>query len=129
MVIQRRIKIIKQPYRINCMSENKKNVLFICSQNWHRSKTAETIFSNNQSLNVKSAGTNTYAETPLSNQLLTWADTVFVMEPHHKQSILKRFDSSIIQDKQIIVLDIPDRYHYMDPTLIDMLKRKVTTQI
>ncbi|MFO8078146.1 MAG: phosphotyrosine protein phosphatase, partial [Thermoplasmatota archaeon] len=72
-----------------------------------------------------SAGTNTYAETPLSNQLLEWADTIFVMEPHHKQSILKTFDSTI-PEKQIIVLDIPDRYQYMDPTLIDMLKKRVS---
>lgn len=108
---------------------SKKNLLFICSQNWHRSKTAETIFSENKDINVKSAGINTYAENPLSNQLLEWADAVFVMEHHHKESILKRFDSSAIEEKQINVLDIPDRYRYMDPALIEILKEKVKANL
>jgi len=65
----------------------------------------------------------------LSNQLLEWADAVFVMEHHHKESILKRFDSSAIEEKQINVLDIPDRYRYMDPALIEILKEKVKANL
>lgn len=103
------------------------NVLFVCSQNWHRSKTAETLFSNNTQFNVKSAGTNSYAETPLTEEILQWADIVLVMESHHKKNILTKFSDSIAEDK-IIVLDIPDRYRYMDPELITNIKTK-TKQI
>jgi protein-tyrosine phosphatase len=67
------------------------NILFICSQNWHRSKTAETIFSKQNRFNVRSAGTNSYAETPLSIDLLNWADNIFVMEDHHKEKIINKF--------------------------------------
>lgn len=110
------------------MSKDKENVLFICSQNWHRSKTAETIFSKNQEINAKSAGTNSFAETPLSNQLLEWADTVLVMEPHHKEKILQKY-ASVIKEEQILVLDILDKYHYMDPELIEILKEKMNAYL
>ena len=99
-------------------------VLFICSQNWHRSKTAETIFSKKKDVEVKSAGTNSFAETPLSKELLVWADIIFVMETHHKEYIMQAF-SEAIKEKQIVVLDVADRYRYMDPVLIQILKSKV----
>lgn len=57
-----------------------KNILFICSQNKLRSPTAEQVFSTWPHIEVSSAGTNNDAETPLSNELIEWADIIFVME-------------------------------------------------
>jgi len=59
-----------------------KKVLFVCTVNRFRSKTAEEIFKSK--FNVKSAGTSELANTPLSRELLEWADYIFVMEESHK---------------------------------------------
>ncbi len=101
-----------------------KRVLFVCTQNWHRSKTAETIFSKDRRFQVKSAGTNAFAETPLSKELIQWPDIIFVMEQRHEDRIKERFAEEI-KGKHIINLAIPDRYRYMDPVLISILKEKI----
>ncbi len=109
----------------NIITAMTQNILFVCSQNWHRSKTAETLFATSKQINVKSAGTHASAETPLSVDLLMWADKILVMQPHHKESILNKFKTTI-DDDQIIILHIPDNYQYMDPELQKILKEKIS---
>jgi predicted protein tyrosine phosphatase len=99
-------------------------ILFICSQNKLRSPTAEQIFSETPGLDVLSAGTNNDAITPLTSELVEWADKIFVMENMHREKIRKRFKSSL-NGKKIICLGIPDDFSYMDPELIAILKKKV----
>jgi len=99
-------------------------ILFICSQNKLRSPTAEQIFSETPGLDVLSAGTNNDAITPLTSELIEWADKIFVMENMHREKIRKRFKSSL-NGKKIICLGIPDDFSYMDPELIAILKKKV----
>ena len=53
--------------------------------------------------------------------MLHWADIIFVMEKKHRQIIKSKFEV----DKNIIVLDIPDEYQYMDEELIDIIKSAV----
>ena len=100
-------------------------ILFICSQNKLRSPTAEQIFSAAPGLDVLSAGTNNDAVTPLTSELVEWADKIFVMENMHREKLRKRFRSSL-NGKKIICLGIPDDFSYMDPELIAILKKKVT---
>lgn len=95
--------------------------LFICSRNQWRSKTAEDIFKGKQGINVRSAGTSSSARIKVSEKLILWADLIFVMEKHHKQWLTQKYPE-IIVEKEIIILDIPDDYNYMDPELIDMLE-------
>lgn len=104
------------------------NVLFICSRNKWRSLTAETIFKNHQHFNVKSAGTEPSARIKVTSNMVQWADIIFAMEKKHKQRLLESF-SDIVSNKQIIVLDIPDEYQYMDSELIEILKTSVSTYI
>lgn len=99
-------------------------ILFICSQNKLRSPTAEQIFSETPGLDVLSAGTNNDAITPLTSELVEWADKIFVMENMHREKLRKRFRSSL-DGKKIICLGIPDDFSYMDPELIAILKKKV----
>jgi predicted protein tyrosine phosphatase len=100
------------------------NILFICSRNQWRSKTAEDLFKNTNGLNVRSAGTASAARIRVNDKMIDWAELIFVMEKHHKQLIIQKFPLSS-QGKQFIVLDIPDEYQYMDTELIDMLQRGV----
>ncbi len=57
-----------------------RHVLFLCSQNRSGSKTAEQVFSGWPGVEVASAGLDASAPTPVSPELLAWADTIFVME-------------------------------------------------
>lgn len=102
-----------------------KNVLFICSQNRLRSPTAEQVFSKRGDIEVVSAGTNHDADTPLTHELVDWADIIFVMEKAHRTKLQKRFRDSL-KKARVICLDIPDDYEFMDPELIDLLKARVS---
>lgn len=100
-----------------------KRVLFICSQNRLRSPTAEQVFANRPGFEVASAGLNPEAETPVSSELLEWADVIFVMERAHRNKLAKNF-RPFLKDKRIICLDIPDQFEYMDPALVRLLEAK-----
>ena len=101
------------------------NVLFVCSQNRLRSATAEVVFSTYPNLEVLSCGTAADAVTPLSADLVHWAEVIFAMENHHRDKIRKRY-GKLLDGKRLIVLRIPDNYDYMDPDLVELLKRKVS---
>lgn len=95
-------------------------LLFICNQNQNRSKTAEEAFKDR--FYTKSAGL--YNDKPITEKQLAWADIVLVMEEEQRYELSKRFPKQYMQ-KRIISLDIPDIYHYNQPELIEILKRKV----
>lgn len=100
------------------------NILFVCSRNKWRSATAETIYKNHPDHQVRSAGTEPSARIKISAKLIVWADMIFVMEKKHKQRITERFaDES--NEKEIITLEIPDDYQYMDEELIEEIRAKV----
>ncbi len=100
-----------------------KRVLFICSQNRLRSPTAEQVFANRDGFEVASAGLNPEAQTPVSPDLLEWADVIFVMERAHRNKLSKKFKVHL-NSKRIICLDIPDEFEFMDPALVRLLEAK-----
>jgi predicted protein tyrosine phosphatase len=101
-----------------------KNILFVCSRNRLRSPTAEQIFSSRRDIEVASAGTNHDADTPLTADLVLWADIIFVMEKVHRAKLQKRFKASL-KKARVICLDIPDDYEFMDPALVRLLEARV----
>lgn len=105
-----------------------RNILFVCSQNKLRSPTAEQIFSGRADIAVSSAGTNNDAENPIGDELIAWADCIFVMERQHRNKLQKRF-RSVIKDKPIICLGIPDDYDFMDPELVRLLEMKMSRHL
>lgn len=98
---------------------NSQNILFVCSRNKWRSKTAETVFKDYADWNVKSAGTSKVAVKRINQDLITWADRIFVMEKKHREIIEDKYGR--MKDK-ISILYIPDDYQYMDDELIEILK-------
>lgn len=100
------------------------NALFICSRNQWRSPTAETVFRRYPNVQARSAGTSPNARHTVSIDDIAWADKIFVMEQKHKSRLLAQF-SRALQYKEMIVLDIPDDYRYMDEELIEILKESV----
>jgi predicted protein tyrosine phosphatase len=102
----------------------KQKLLFLCNQNRLRSPTAEKVFSENPQLEVKSAGVDNDASVPVNRELLEWADIVFVMEKRQRNIIHKKF-KDIYRNKRIVCLYIPDDFEYMDPDLIQLLKKRL----
>lgn len=101
------------------------NLLFVCSRNQWRSPTAEEIFKNSQEHQAKSAGTEPSARIKITEKLINWADIIFVMEKKHKERIKQRF-ATVVDEKEVIVLDIPDEYQFMDEELVDLIKLSVS---
>jgi len=99
-------------------------ILFVCSENRLRSPTAEALFSKYEGVEAIGAGTNAYAETPVTEDLIEWADVILVMEKSHKNKISEKFREHL-KNKKVGVLDIPDIYDYMEPVLVQLLEKKV----
>lgn len=100
------------------------NLLFICSQNRLRSPTAEAIFSVYEGIYTASAGISSGADSPVTPELLKWADVVLVMEHIHKTKLTAKHLKHL-RNKKVVVLGIPDNYDYMDPSLVEILTNKV----
>jgi predicted protein tyrosine phosphatase len=106
------------------MREPKLKILFVCTINRMRSITAQNVFSDDERFEVRSAGTDKSATICIDATLLDWADTVVVMEKHHRAAIRSRFPR-YYENKRIVCLYIPDDYEYMQPELISILKERV----
>lgn len=110
-----------------------KNILFVCSANKQRSKTADDYFSEKYpNLQFDSAGTNLKicqkeGTNPMTEDLAEWADVIFVMEKRHKDLINKHTNENY--SKKIKVLNIPDRFKYYQKELIEILEVKLMGEL
>jgi predicted protein tyrosine phosphatase len=113
------------PFMRQIWAENRKlKILFVCTVNRMRSATAHKIYESDERFKVKSAGTDKTANTVLTKEILCWADSIIVMEKHHRNHIRKHFPE-IYKKKKIVCLYIPDDYDFMQTELIGILKHKV----
>jgi predicted protein tyrosine phosphatase len=97
-------------------------VLFVCTGNVDRSKTAEALFKSADGLEVRSAGTSVAAAVRLSRELIEWADKIFVMEYEHQRAVVELNPEAELKVK---CLDIPDKYVYGAPELQQLLKERL----
>ncbi len=101
------------------------NLLFLCSRNQWRSPTAEANFKDHPGHHARSAGLSPQARVRVSEKLILWADIIFCMEKEHRNRLRERFPSAL-DGKEIVVLDIPDDYQFMEPELVEVLKASVS---
>jgi predicted protein tyrosine phosphatase len=101
-----------------------RKVLFICSRNRLRSPTAERVFSEWPDVETDSAGLAPDAETVLTFEQIEWADLIFVMEKSHRTKLAQRFRGDT-RGKEVVCLDIPDDYEFMQPELVALLRKRV----
>ena len=99
-------------------------VLFVCSKNKWRSPTAEAIFAEEPGVDCLSAGLNHDSENPLTAELVLWAEIIFVMETGQKTKLQARYKEQL-SGARVVCLGIPDKYPFMDPALVRLLKAKV----
>ena len=101
----------------------RERILFVCTANVDRSRTAEDLYRDDPRYEVRSAGVAPFATTPLSRELLQWADRVFVMserEDRHRTMIKLRFPDV---DRPVVDLDIEDRWVRGDPERVRRVLR------
>ncbi|HEY7413482.1 MAG TPA: phosphotyrosine protein phosphatase [Vicinamibacteria bacterium] len=102
-----------------------RNILFVCTANVDRSRTAEDLYRDDPRYEVRSAGTAAFATRPVTRDLVQWADRVFVMcerEDRHATLLSVRFPEA--SDK-VVDLDIEDRWRRGHPELVRRLLRKL----
>jgi len=105
------------------------NILFLCTANIQRSKTAEELFrAAYNSHQYKSAGlSEKYVKKANSAlctlEMLQWADQVFVFEEKHIDRIQKHTGDVYLP--KITNLKIPDDYQYFQRELVLLLLERV----
>jgi predicted protein tyrosine phosphatase len=99
-------------------------ILFVCSRNRQRSLTAETIFKDVLTWDVRSGGTEDNARIKITAGHLGWADVIVVMEKRHKERLRQKYPEHLAE-KPCLCLFIADDYEFMDPELIAVLRTKM----
>jgi predicted protein tyrosine phosphatase len=94
-------------------------ILFVCNQNRHRSRTAEELFAD--TFETRSAGL--FGGTPVTDDLLAWADVVVVMSEEQRALLAERFPKSYLRTR-IIDFAIPNVYAYRQPALVALLRKR-----
>jgi len=82
-------------------------ILFVCTMNYQRSRTAEELYKMDERFEIRSAGVAKDAYVRIDMDNLNWADFIIVMEKAHRNKIRKQFNK-IYQTKRIICLYIED---------------------
>jgi predicted protein tyrosine phosphatase len=103
----------------------RERILFVCTGNIDRSRTAEDLYGEDPRYEVRSAGTAPFATTPVSRDLLLWADRIFVMcekEDRHQTLLKLRFPEI---NRPVVDLDVEDRWYRGDPELVRRILKKL----
>ena len=101
------------------------HILFVCTANRDRSRTAEDLYQRDPRYRVLSAGVAPFATVPVTRELLLWANRIFVMnerEDRHHTAIKMRFPGI---DRDIIDLNVADRWPRGDPELVALIKKRL----
>ena len=108
----------------------KRKLLFICTFNIARSRTAEDLFRNSKVYETKSAGIIYHPEggQVITQDLINWADVVVAMNEteesngkppcRHLSHLLENFN---LRNKEIAVLNIPNIYRRGDSALVQLI--------
>lgn len=103
---------------------NKKKILVVCSRNKRRSLTAEYMYKNDQRLEIRSVGTSPVARIKIKESDVRWADVILCMESKQKEIVVDSFGKNNVS-LNIVVLDIEDKYEFMDTELVEILKNEI----
>lgn len=120
MSTMNRLANCKNPYQ-----GSDKKVLCVCSAGLLRSPTMARVLSQDPyNYNTRAVGVSTeFALIPLDNVLISWADEiVFVSEEVYNKALVD-FEAALYP-KDVTVLDIPDKFEYMNSELVAIIKEQ-----
>jgi protein-tyrosine phosphatase len=118
-------RVVQWPSAVDLEPPRRERVLFVCTANVDRSRTAEDLYRDDPRFEVRSAGVAPFATVRLTRDLLLWADRVFVMcerDDQHRTLIRILFPDL---DRPTVDLDVPDRWPRGHPDLVDLLLRRL----
>ena len=107
----------------------RQRILFVCTANIDRSRTAEDLYRTDPRYEVLSAGTAAFAQKPVTREMLLWADRVFVMserEDQHRSLLLSKFPEV---ERPVVDLDVADHWRRGDPELVHRLIERLTPHL
>ena len=105
-----------------------RRVLFVCEGNLHRSPTAERLYSATPGIRARSAGLSDLARVQVTDELLAWADLVFVMERRLRGLLRQRF-AAALAGKELVCLDVPDDFQFGQPELVAVLAERLAPHL
>lgn len=98
-----------------------KKVLCVCSAGLLRSPTAANVLHKEFGYNTRAVGTSSeYALIPIEDVHILWADEVVVMSGDQEEYV----KSTGVKYKELINLNIPDQYGFMDIELQDLISKR-----
>lgn len=99
-----------------------KRVLTVCSAGLLRSPTIAGVLHMMYGYNVRACGANPeYALVPIITALIHWADMIIFADQEHYDDV-KEY---IASDKPYAILELPDRFPYRSPELIEIIEEKL----
>jgi predicted protein tyrosine phosphatase len=107
----------------------KTKLLFVCTGNRDRSPTAEELFRDSKEYEARSAGTSVFAVRRVTQELIDWADKIFVMselEDRHLTFLETHFN---LEGKAVYDIDISDRYKRGSWELINLLTARISRHL
>jgi predicted protein tyrosine phosphatase len=105
-----------------------RRVLFVCEGNRHRSPTAERLYAATPGIRARSAGLSDLARVQVTDELLAWADVVFVMEQRLRGLLRQRF-GAVLANKELVCLDVPDDFQFQQPELMAILAERLAPHL
>ena len=114
---------MKAVLKVRSSMTKPEKLLFVCTANRQRSPTAESLFEDDERYEARSCGVSALEGTQCDATLLDWADVVFCMEPRHRQILEQRYPEA--REKEIVVLNIEDRYLRGEPELVHLLEKRL----
>jgi predicted protein tyrosine phosphatase len=121
-------RVLRYPIFAMTKDHPARRVLFICQFNRCRSATAERLFCRRADLDVRSAGTSPDALTRVNRRMIDWADVIFVMDEGQLRDLRAMFPNHP-KLEEVICLEIPDEFGFLDPPLVELLKERVGARI
>ena len=105
-----------------------RRVLFFCEGNLQRSPTAERMYSATPGIQTRSAGLSDSARVQVTDELLAWADVVFVMERRLRTLLRRRF-AVALAGKKVVCLNVPDDFQFGQPELMAVLTERLAPHL
>jgi len=104
-----------------------KKVLCLCSAGLLRSPTMAVVLSQEPfNFNTRAAGvTESYALVFADEVLIHWADEIVCVE----RDVFNAIKHKIPPEKSVVVLNVPDRFEYRDPRLVEEIVTQYTRAI
>jgi predicted protein tyrosine phosphatase len=109
-----------------------RRVLCVCAGGLLRSPTTAWVLCQEPyNYNTRAAGcVGEYALVKVDSVLLSWCDEIVCMEPFHARRIEEMLKGVLGgKDKNVITLNVPDRFAYRDPRLIELIRRRYDEEI